>query len=41
MYFAGSESSSDVISSPDLLVQYLEPDEDGRQQALFSFVVGN
>jgi protocatechuate 3,4-dioxygenase beta subunit len=41
MYFAGSEGSSDVTASPDLLVNYLEPDENGRQQVLFNFVVQN
>jgi hypothetical protein len=39
MYFSGSETSSDVTASPDLLANYLGPDENGRQQALFSFVV--
>ena len=39
MYFSGSEDSSDVNTSPDLLADYLEPDHAGRQQALFNFVV--
>ena len=39
MYFAGSENSPDVTAAPDLLVAYLEPDENGRQQVLFNFVV--
>ncbi len=41
MYFAGSESSADVLAAPDLLVNYLEPDETGRLQVLFNFVVQN
>lgn len=39
MYFAGSEGSADVSASPDLLVNYLEPDENGRRQVLFNFIV--
>ena len=39
MYFPGSESSSDVMNSPDLLVTYLEADTNGRQQVLFNFIV--
>jgi len=39
MYFSGSEASSDVTASPDLLADYLGPDENGRQQVLFNFVV--
>ena len=41
MYFAGSEGSADVNASPDLLATYLGPDEAGRRQALFNFVVQN
>jgi len=41
MYFPGSESSADVQNSPDLLAIYLEPDQDGRQQVLFNFLVQN
>lgn len=39
MYFAGSEGSADVSAAPDLLVTYLEPDEDGKMQVIFNFVV--
>lgn len=39
MYFPGSESSVDVLNSPDLLVTYLEADSTGRQQVLFNFIV--
>jgi protocatechuate 3,4-dioxygenase beta subunit len=39
MYFSGSEESPDVTASPDLLVEYLEPDGDGLKQARFNFVV--
>jgi protocatechuate 3,4-dioxygenase beta subunit len=39
MYFPGSESSADVLNSPDLLVTYLEPDPTGRQQVLFNFIL--
>lgn len=39
MYFPGSESSDDVLNSPDLLVTYLGPDPEGRQQVLFNFVL--
>lgn len=41
MYFSGSEGSSDVTALPDLLAEYLGADENGRQQALFNFVVQN
>jgi protocatechuate 3,4-dioxygenase beta subunit len=39
MYFAGSEDSPDVNAAPDLLVNYLGVDENGRQQVLFNFIV--
>ena len=39
LYFAGSEASADVRGAPDLLAPYLGPDENGRQQVLFNFVV--
>jgi len=39
MYFTGSEGSSDVTTSPDLLVEYLGLDEDGRKLATFNFIV--
>lgn len=39
MYFSGSEESPDVTASPDLLVEYLEPDGDGLKQALFNFKI--
>jgi protocatechuate 3,4-dioxygenase beta subunit len=39
LYFTGSEGSSDVTTSPDLLVEYLGLDEDGRKQATFNFIV--
>lgn len=39
MYFTGSEDSSDVTASPDLLVEYLESDESSPKQALFNFVI--
>lgn len=39
MYFSGSEASSDVTASPDLLVEYLESDENGPKQASFNFIV--
>lgn len=39
MYFSGSEGSSDVTASPDLLANHLGPDENGRQKVLFNFVV--
>jgi protocatechuate 3,4-dioxygenase beta subunit len=39
MYFPGSENSADVDAAPDLLVSYLEPDENGRKRVLFNFVV--
>jgi protocatechuate 3,4-dioxygenase beta subunit len=41
MYFPGSENSADVNAAPDLLVNYLEPDENGRLRVLFNFVVQN
>lgn len=41
MYFPGSENSSDVSVSPDLLVEYLGPDELGRVQVQFNFVIQN
>ena len=41
MYFAGSQDSAEVRSNPELFVTYLEPDEDGRLQVLFNFVVQN
>jgi hypothetical protein len=41
MYFAGSQDSAEVRDNPDLFVAYLEPDEDGRLQVLFNFVVRN
>jgi protocatechuate 3,4-dioxygenase beta subunit len=41
MYFAGSQDSAEVINNPVLFVTYLEPDEDGRLQVLFNFVVRN
>ena len=40
MYFPGSEESGDVLSAPDLLVTYIEPDESGRVRVIFNFVVG-
>jgi protocatechuate 3,4-dioxygenase beta subunit len=39
MYFTGSEGSSDVTASPDLLVEYLGLDENGRKLATFNFIV--
>lgn len=39
MYFAGSESSTEVTNSPELFVIYLESDGDGGLQVLFNFVV--
>lgn len=39
MYFPGSEGSGDVQAAPDLLVVYLDPDETGRKQVIFNFVV--
>ena len=39
LYFPGSENSADVNAAPDLLVSYLEPDENGRNRVLFNFVV--
>ncbi len=39
MYFAGSETSGDVRSAPDLLVPYLGLDDLGRQRIAFDFVV--
>jgi hypothetical protein len=39
MYFTGSEGSSDVTASPDLLVKYLGLDENGRKLATFNFIV--
>ena len=39
MYFAGSETSRDVQTAPDLLVPYLGLDDQGRQQITFDFVV--
>jgi protocatechuate 3,4-dioxygenase beta subunit len=39
LYFPGSENSADVNAAPDLLVSYLEPDENGRQRVLFNFLV--
>jgi protocatechuate 3,4-dioxygenase beta subunit len=39
MYFAGSEGSADVSTAPDLLVTYLEPDDNGQLQVIFNFVV--
>lgn len=39
MYFTGSEGSSDVSTSPDLLVEYLGIDENGRKLATFNFIV--
>jgi protocatechuate 3,4-dioxygenase beta subunit len=39
MYFPGSESSADVLNSPDLLATYLAPDSNGRQRVLFNFVL--
>jgi hypothetical protein len=41
MYFPGSESSADVLNSPDLLTTYLEPDANGRQQVLFNFILSD
>jgi hypothetical protein len=41
MYFTGSEGSADVSAAPDLLVTYLELDENGQQQVIFNFVVQN
>jgi protocatechuate 3,4-dioxygenase beta subunit len=41
MYFAGSQDSAEVRDNPVLFVTYLEPDEDGRLQVLFNFVVRN
>ena len=41
MYFAGSQDSAEVRDNPTLFVTYLEPDEDGRLQVLFNFVVSN
>lgn len=39
MYFTGSEGSSDVTAAPDLLVEYLGLDENGRKLATFNFIV--
>lgn len=39
LYFPGSENSADVNAAPDLLVSYLEPDDNGRKRVLFNFVV--
>jgi len=39
MYFAGSEDSAEVSNAPELYVNYLEPDGNGRMQVLFNFVV--
>ena len=39
MYFAGSESSAEVTNAPELFANYLEPDENGRLQVLFNFIV--
>jgi protocatechuate 3,4-dioxygenase beta subunit len=39
MYFAGSEASTEVTNSPELCVNYLAADENGRLQVLFNFVV--
>ena len=39
MYFIGSESSTDVLASPDLLVNYLDQEMDSMQQVQFNFVV--
>jgi protocatechuate 3,4-dioxygenase beta subunit len=41
MYFSGSEESSDVTASPDLLADYLGADENGHKRALFNFIVQN
>ena len=41
MYFSGSEGSSDVNASPDLLAVYLEPEGAGDLQVLFNLVVQN
>jgi protocatechuate 3,4-dioxygenase beta subunit len=41
MYFPGSEGSPDVNAAPDLLVEYLSPDESGRKRVLFTFIVRN
>lgn len=41
MYFAGSEGSADVSTAPDLLVTYLDPDENGQLQVIFNFVLQN
>ena len=39
MYFTGSEGSSDVTTSPDLLVEYHGLDENGQKLATFNFIV--
>jgi protocatechuate 3,4-dioxygenase beta subunit len=39
MYFPGSEGSADVQAAPALLVTYLGPDQNGRQQVIFNFVI--
>ena len=39
MYFAGSETSRDVQTAPDLLVPYLGLDDQGKQRIAFDFVV--
>jgi protocatechuate 3,4-dioxygenase beta subunit len=39
MYFPGSESSSDVLNSPDLLATYLETDTNNPRRVMFNFIV--
>jgi protocatechuate 3,4-dioxygenase beta subunit len=39
IYFPGSEQSRDVRAAPDLLATYGEPDQEGRAQVRFDFVV--
>ncbi|MGD9048589.1 MAG: dioxygenase [Anaerolineae bacterium] len=39
IYFAGSENSTEVTSSPELFANYLDPEQSGRLRVLFNFVV--
>lgn len=39
IYFPGSESSPDVLNSPELMATYLAPEPSGHQQVLFNFIV--